>query len=100
MTPADRPPCGHHDSIRDILDDHEERLRDKRDRIIKLELEGQHMRETLDLLVEQTKEIKTSVDALASWKTYVLGGAAVVGVIYGLIVAHGPALMRLIGGLQ
>lgn len=97
MTPVDRPPCGHHGGIREILDDHEARLREKRDRLLRLEMEARHMRETMEALLAQTREIKASVDALTSTRTYILGGVAVIGVIYGLLVAHGPALLRMLG---
>jgi hypothetical protein len=97
VTAGDRP-CAGHDTIKNILGDHEDRLREKRDRIIALEMEVKHMKEGLDLIVVQNKEIKAGLDSLASTKTYIMGGLALLGVIYGLAVAHGPTILRLLGG--
>lgn len=95
---AERPPCGHHDSIREILDDHESRLREKRDRILALEMEAKHMREKLDLLVQQNDQIKAGVDSLKQWQLYLMGGAGAVAVIYSLLSAHWSTIVRVIGG--
>lgn len=86
--------CGHHASVREILDDHESRLRDNRDRILKLEMEAVRMNEKLDLVVRQNAEIKASVDGLNSARTYVLGAIAALGLIWGLA---GPALLKMMG---
>lgn len=92
------PGCPHHPTMKEIVDDHEERLRLKNSRLSAVEGEVRMMGEKLDSLLQQTKDLKASVDALTSTRTYVLGGMAVLGVIYGLLVAHGAALIRLISG--
>lgn len=94
MSPAE---CPHHTSIVSRLEDHEMRLRAERDAVLKLEMEVHHMQETLDALLEQMREIRAAVDSLASTRTYVMGGLAVLGVIYGLAAAHGAALLRALG---
>jgi uncharacterized protein YlxW (UPF0749 family) len=73
------------------------RLRSERDTVLKLEMEVRHMQETLDDLLKQLREIRAAVDSLASARTYVMGGLAVLGVIYGLVAAHGAALLRALG---
>ena len=55
------------------------------------------MNEKMDLIIIQGKKTQEAIESLSSWRTYLLGGVAAVGLIYGLAVAHGPALLRLVG---
>ena len=90
--------CPYHDKHEAQLDDHEERLRDKRDRILKLELEASHMRNTMQTIVSQNKEIKEALDGLRAWQLYLMGGVGAVGVVYSLLSSHWSSIVRIFGG--
>ena len=89
--------CNQHDGVCEILDDHEKRLRAKRDRMLKLELEANHMSEKMDQLIKQNEAIQASLNGLRTWQIYLMGAAGTVAVIYSVVVAHWPAIVRLFG---
>ena len=95
---ADQRQCAGHETIKAILGDHEDRLREKRDRILKLEMEAKHMQEKLDLVVRQNSDIKTSLDALRTWQIYLMGGCGAVALVYSLVSGNWAGIVRLIGG--
>jgi len=90
--------CPNHETVQDRLESHEQRLRDKRDRILKLELEAAHMREQMDLIVRQGAEIKTSLDSLKQWQLYLMGGAGALAVAYSVVSSHWQTIVRIFGG--
>jgi hypothetical protein len=90
-------PCPHHDGIREILDDHEARLRTKSDRIMRLELEAGHMSEKMDAIIKQNEAIKTSLDSLRAWQLYLMGAAGTIALAYSLVSAHWGTISKLIG---
>ncbi len=90
-------PCPHHEGIREILDDHEQRLRVKRDRVLKLESEAGHMSEKMDAIIRQNEAIKTSLDSLRAWQLYLMGGAGAIALVYSLVSAHWTAIARIFG---
>ena len=94
---AGQIPCAHHEGICEILDDHEQRLRQKRDRIMKLEMKGEAMSEKMDTIMKQNADIGAKLDGLRSWQLYLMGGAGAVAVIYSLVTAHWGAISKLIG---
>jgi hypothetical protein len=60
------------------LDDHEERLRSKRDRILSLEKDVEKMNEKMDLMVVSQRETRAAVDSLKVWQ---IGTMSVLGVV-------------------
>lgn len=83
--------CRHHDEI-------EERLREKRDRITRLEMEVGHMKEKLDLIVIGQDKILQTVTGIKSWQTYLMGAAGVIAILYSVVTAHWGTITRIFGG--
>lgn len=69
-------PCPHHERVIETLDDHETRLRGKRDRLLTVELEVEGMNKKMDLLVVSQQKTQDSVDSLKYWQTGIMGGFA------------------------
>ena len=70
--------CPHHQTVTDTLNDHEDRLRSKRDRILSLEKDVENMNEKLDLIVTSQKETRDAIHASDIWQTRVMTVFAVV----------------------
>lgn len=83
--------CRHHDAI-------EERLREKRDRLTKLEMEAEHMKEKLDLIVIGQEKVIETVNAMKSWQTWLMGACGAVALIYSVVSAHWAGIVRVFGG--
>lgn len=90
--------CPYHEKHEIQLNDHEERLRQKRDRILKLEMEAYYMKTAMETVVTQNKEIKAMLDGLRSWQLYLMGGAGAIAVVYSLLSTHWGSIVRIFGG--
>jgi len=78
--------CPHHEIVMAALEDHEERLRSKRDRILSLEKDVENMNEKLDLIVIGQKEAKEAIQKSDQWQGKVM---AIFGTIM-FLVQVGP----------
>ena len=70
--------CPHHDTVKQSLEDHEDRLRAKRDRILSVEKDVEAMSEKMDLMLTSQKETKDAIHASDIWQTKVMTVFAVV----------------------
>jgi hypothetical protein len=80
--------CPHHDTVDGRLDDHEERLRSKRDRILSLEKDVENMNEKLDLIVIGQREAKEAIQKSDQWQGKIM---AIFGTIM-FLVQVGPVI--------
>jgi hypothetical protein len=84
--------------MKEAMDDHEDRLREKNRRLTVLEQEAKHMGEKLDNITKTMAEVKASLDSLKQWQLYLMGGAGALAVVYSLLSAHWSTIVRVLGG--
>ena len=91
--------CPQHPQVEKAIETIHERLQEKRDRILVLELEAKTMREKFDMIIISQNKILEKVDSFRTWQVWLMGAGAVVLFLYSLFSPTITAAIQRMAGL-